>query len=101
MALCEKIELIDSELIKRVRASWNPSHGSLNGDIAEQLLDRIESVLPSFTDDLKRTAYNEIADAEGLGRIEEAEGDFDSRICESLLDPVIDMLMDEAGGKFQ
>ena len=101
MMLCERLELMDQQLLWRARASWNPGCGTLDGNLAGQLLDRIRIVLPSIDDDLKRNAYNEIADAEGLDRIEEAEVDFDLSIYESLLDQVIDMLMEEAGGKLQ
>ncbi len=98
MVLCEKLESINPELIRRARSSWNPSHGSLNGDLAGQIMDLIRIALPSFSDDLKRDAYNEIADAEELERIDVDEVNFDSWIHEALLPPVIEMLMEAEGG---
>ena len=93
MALCQRLELTDPQLLQRARASWNPDNESLDGCIAELILDQIRSVLPKFDDGLKRYAYNEIADSEGLNRIDQDDTDFDSWIHEALLDPVIDMLM--------
>jgi hypothetical protein len=72
MALCQTLELMDPKLLQRARTSWNPSHRSLNGDLAEQILNRIRIALPTFNDDLKRNAYNEIADFEGLDRMKVA-----------------------------
>ena len=92
-ALCVKLEHLNPELIQRARASWNPNYGTLNGDLAGQILEHIGSILSLFDDDIKRSAYNEIADSEGLVRIDKDRVGFDSWICESLLDPVIDMLM--------
>jgi hypothetical protein len=97
-ALSAKLESTDAELIRRARASWNPRQGSLDGDFAGQIMDRMRIALPSFSDDLKRDAYNEIADAEGLDRIDADEVNFDSWIHEALLDPVIEMLMETEGG---
>jgi hypothetical protein len=62
------------------------------------ILDQIRIPLPTFDDDLKRDAYNEIADSEGLARIEQDEADFDSWIDEALLGPAIDMLVELDGG---
>lgn len=98
MALCGELESMDPTLIQRARASWNPNHRSLNGGLADQILDRIRTALPTFNDDLKRDAYNEIADSEGLDRVEQDELGLDSMIPEALLDPVIDMLMELEGG---
>lgn len=49
----------------------------------------------SFADDLKRDAYNEMADAEKLGRLTDGEVNFDYRIVDALLDPVLEMLLRE------
>ena len=101
MALCQRLELTDPQLVQRARESWNPDNESLDGRIAGLILDQIRNILPTFDDDLKRAAYNEIADSEGLDRIEQDDTDFDSWIHESLLDPVIDMLMELDGGASQ
>ena len=93
MALCARLEVICPELIKHGRVSYKPDHGTIDGAIAEQMLDRIKSILPCIDDALKRDAYNEIADAEELSRIEEDEVNFDLWIHDALLDPVIGMLI--------
>ncbi len=93
MALCERLESKDPKLVQLARASWNPTQGSLEGGLAEQILDHIKNMLSSCDNKLKRDAYNEIAQAEGLGQIDEGEVDFDLWIHEALLDPVIGMLM--------
>lgn len=98
MALCEKLELIDPDLIKRARASWDPTCSSMDGVLAEQIHDRIKLILPSFDNELKRKAYNEIADADEMSRVDEDENEFDWRISDALLGPVIDMLMEAEGG---
>ena len=98
MALCQRLELTDPQLVQQARDSWNPDNESLNGHIAGLILDQIRIILPTFDDDLKRDAYNEIADSEGLSRIEQDEVDFDSWIHEALLDPVIEMLVELDGG---
>lgn len=89
---------MDPQLLQRARASWNPGHQSLDGQIAQQILDQIRIALPTFNNDLKRDAYNEIADSEGLDRVDPTDADFDSWICEAFLDPVIDMLIELDGG---
>lgn len=91
--------MINPELIRRARASWNSAQGRLDGVIAGQMLDQIKNILPHIDDNLKRDAYNEIADAEELGRIDEEEVNVDLWINEALLDPVIDMLIDVERGE--
>jgi len=98
MALCAMLEVLNPEFVRRARESWNPGHGSLDGAIAGQMLDHIKKILPYIDDNLKRDAYNEIADAEKLGRIDEDEVNLDLSINEALLDPVIDMLIDAENG---
>ncbi|MFZ4538538.1 hypothetical protein [Propionivibrio sp.] len=94
MALCARLEVLNPDLVRRARASWDPGHGMLDGAIAGQMLDHIKNILPYIDDNLKRDAYNEIADAEELGRIDEDEVNFDLWISDALLDPVINMLID-------
>lgn len=93
--LCMKLELSDPELLRRAEASWNPEYGSLDGSLVDRPLNQLRSILPSFADDLKRDAYNEMADAEKLGRLTDGEVDFDYRIVDALLDPVLEMLLRE------
>jgi len=92
-ALCVRLEFEYPELILSVRASWNTDYGSLDGDLAYQILGHLKNILPSFDDNIKRKAYNELADLEGLDRIEADEDDFDSWVCEAFLDLVINMLI--------
>jgi hypothetical protein len=99
-ALCAQIEVISPELIQQVHASYNSVDGSMDWAIAEQILDHIKTILPNIDDALKRDAYNEIADAENLSRIEEDEVDFDSWIHEALLEPVIEMLVNVEGESY-
>ena len=86
------LELGFPNLIERARASWNPSFESLDGIVVEQIRDQIRIALPTFHDDLKRAAYNEIADSEGLGRIEPTQVNFDFWITDSPSQNVIESI---------
>lgn len=90
--LCLRLEFNDSELVSRARASWNPNSGSLDGNFADSIHNRIKSLLPAFDMDYKCDAYNELADSEGLARVENDIVGLDSWISDALLDPVIAML---------
>ena len=96
--LCLRLESTDSELVNRARASWNPNSGALDGNLASMILNRIKSLLPAFDVDYKCDAYNELANSEGLDRVENDMIGLDSWIAEALLDPVVAMLMAAEGG---
>lgn len=66
--------------------------------LAEQILNHMTSILPSFDDDLKRAAYNEIAESEGLAPMSENTMHLDFFIRDSLLEPVIEMIIEGAAG---
>ena len=90
--LCLRLESTDSELVSRARASWNPNSSALDGNLASLILNRIKSLLPAFDVDYKCDAYNELADSEGLDRVENDMIGLDSWISDALLDPVLAML---------
>lgn len=68
--------------------------GMFDGHWVSQLENMILALLPSFSDFDKIEACNELADAEGLNRLDADDQDIDFWIYQSFINPVLDMLVE-------
>jgi len=88
------IEREHTEIARGLRDTWNPHAGTLSGHWVSELQRQILSLLSRFADSDKIEAYNEIADAEGLSRLDENDQDVDFWIYEAFINQVIDRLVE-------
>lgn len=92
--LSELVEREHPDVAQGLRDTWNPHDGTLDGRWVSELQQRILPLLGRFADLNKVEAYNEIADAEGLGRLDENSQDIDFWIHDAFINEVIDRLVE-------
>lgn len=67
------IEREHADVVRGLRDTWNPQNGTLDGHWVSELQRQMLSLLGRFDDSDKVEDYNEIADAEGLSRVDEPQ----------------------------
>jgi hypothetical protein len=92
--LSQLVEREHPDVAQGLRDTWNPRNGTLDGRWVSELQQRIPSLLGRFSDLEKVKAYNEMADAEGLGRLDESSQDIDFWIHDAFINEVIGRLVE-------
>jgi hypothetical protein len=87
------VEREHADVAQGLRDTWNPQNGTLDGYWVSELQRQMLSLLCRFADSDKVEAYNEIADAEDLSRVDESDQDIDFWIHEAFTNHVIDRLV--------
>ena len=80
------------DVVAGLRETFDPQWGTFDGHWASQLENVILDLLSRFSEPDKIEAYNELADAEGLGRVDADQQNIDLWIHESFMDPVLERL---------
>jgi len=87
------IEAERPDVVSVLRKTADLRFGTFDGHWVSQLEKSILTLLTRFSDGDKIEAYNELADAEGISRLDDDDQDIDFWIYQSFIDPVLDNLM--------